>query len=1140
MLQIQRASAGSGKTYALAKKFIKLLLTTKEEGRPLRLKSEKEITAALPGIMAITFTNKATNEMKQRIVEKLSALSLASEPSLINEKFIAKTDYLADFAKELNTDYQKIGETAKHAISILLNKYSDFRISTIDAFFQEILRAFTYEANINDTYQVEIDTDYIGSAAIDSTLNDLDRKSRDAGNVTFWLHLIMSELNENNKKWNVFNKSGDRGSLYKEIRDSIKKLEDEDFKLIKPQLKAYFEEDGKKLITFYQDFRKQAEKERSEKLKEVKVLASELKKNIADKGLEKDIYKSVSDHLETIGNLKINEEFKRQFQSYLNNRDIFLKKSKYSDKEGINSLAVELYRKLNDWNLMESTPIWIRWKIYSPLLPYLGILIEVNRQMTSLLSTDNMIKLADTSFILKNIIGENDAPFIYERMGSRIRNYLIDEFQDTSRMQWDVLSPLITESEAFDNENLIIGDAKQSIYRFRNADSKLITKSVPNMFKNHKALRSLKEDNTNWRSKRNIVEFNNYFFKLLSEEITGLSKEGGEGFDYRALYENVVQYPHHRDKEGYVEIRFHGNKKDDNKEDEPDKDVTEMIGPLISDILERGYKMKDIAILVDKNYQGKKIVEALMNYNSSLEEDKKIEVISEDSLYISSAEAVKIIVNVLEKIGSYNIEDNTEKAIDSKKKEGKGKVEWNDIKSDYLYFSKQYPDIKTDEKIRRFIREPHEENVIGEMLNDMPALTLTAMVEAIVDKFLDEKLKKSQAIFISAFQDIVIDYSSRYSSDVGSFIEWWNRKGLNISITSPEGMNAVQIMTIHKSKGLEFKCVIIPYGESSMTPDPEKPEWRWVTPDKIIEGLEFPEKLPVKTNSQLCNTIHENIYKEYFDQILSDKLNAYYVAFTRAVDELYIFAKSPKKDANTLNCFLKSLCLKIKDNNEEKENLLSGELIEYDEEEEIFRIGELKRHEREKDRKEDAASNEEIIKEYFVNSERQLLHITQGDGTTAEQLADDEDEDPRSEGNLLHAVMSMIIEKKDLDRSFLFLKMKGYISRRQYKEWKPLLEKSLDKAEVKEWFDGSMRVINERAIIKKYSKNRRPDRIMISPDGGKAVVVDYKFGSSENDSKYRRQVADYMENLEKATGIKDIKGYLWYVKENKIIEVEKR
>lgn len=902
MLKIQRASAGSGKTYALAKKYIINILAYPVEQKTWKLRNEKQMEDALKHLLAITFTNKATNEMKQRIVNNLSRLSEASILPSSEKNYSLNYPYLKEIGELTAAPPNEIGLAAKIALKVILNNYSWFKISTIDSFFQEILRTFTYEANINEAYQLELDSDYINSATISDAINELDSNKEKMGNASFWLKTLISQESKRSQKWNLFNKKNTKGSIYSSISQALMQLESENYKSVKDILDEYFYDPVKKatLVKSYLKLKEKANEERDRQLKEIKLKLTRCEEIMTKTGVSSDMLKKTfSDQIEKIRNLKQEDKAAFSYSSIQNSGSVFLQKH-HIEGHPLNTEAKELYDLIDLWKQPNPDSYYKNWVVYSDLIPYLGLLVELRQFLTEVLDKNNLLQLSDTGYILKKIIGEDDAPFVFERLGNRIDTYLIDEFQDTSRMQWDILRPLITEGLSKDKESLIIGDPKQSIYRFRNADHTLITNVVPEEFPHHIPAGFSQEDNTNWRSHTKIVKFNNYFFKTLASAMMELSESKGLGYNFNDLYSNVMQFPHNQDNKGYVEISFL-NKTEEDRDDEegeetdsPGKDWFEKkalmnLGPLVSSLLLRGYRQSDIGILVNKNNQGRSVIETLIDYNNKMDpKEKKIDFISEESLLISSSPAVEILVGIIEKLSNPGLLKNK---VENGSEENKNLFyDWKDLKINYNIYSSSHPEMPAGERIINFLEGINVENSIPALLKSLPTPSLASLVEESIKTFLDENLRKREALYISSFQDILNEYLGAHLNDPATFLEWWKTRGQKLSVASPDGIDAVQIMTVHKSKGLEFPCVIIPFANESFVPSNFKEEWRWVQYNELPD-IELPPVIPVRTTSKLLGSRHENIYKKYCDQIITDNINSYYVAFTRARNELYIFTK---------------------------------------------------------------------------------------------------------------------------------------------------------------------------------------------------------------------------------------------------------
>ena len=448
MLDLQKASAGSGKTYTLARKFLEYMLVT---GNPPRLRRGKELEDALRHILAITFTNKATAEMKDRIVTRLADLA---NPVLDP----AKTTYMADFEKLTGQSADEIRAAAKDALFILLNNYSDFQVSTIDAFFQTILRTFAYEIGMNDSYDLELDSDFISRAAVDATLTDINSANPDKA-VAEWVKAMMNRsATDSTKGWNMFAKSAS-GGLYKDIVSAVSKMASEQFKKVRQELEQFYAEHPNSLDDF-----QRVDKEVMEGLRgavrAAKAAARAVQNELKN---QKNTVSYIPGRIEKTLKAKASKvPFDRPKKS--GEEAAFNAKAR---KEGL-TVSQQEFVALNDafidavkrWKEELGKPKLKLWMLYRANMRMLPLMYAAARKSADMLAEQNVIDMAETNSILRRVIGDDEAPFIYERLGSRLDHFLIDEFQDTSSMQWDNLRPLVTESMSRGNGNLIIGDAK--------------------------------------------------------------------------------------------------------------------------------------------------------------------------------------------------------------------------------------------------------------------------------------------------------------------------------------------------------------------------------------------------------------------------------------------------------------------------------------------------------------------------------------------------------------------------------------------------------------------------------------------------------------------------------------------------------
>ena len=1109
MLHLQRASAGSGKTFMLAKTFIRNFLAKKDENGKYVLR--EHIGDSHSEILAITFTNKATNEMKQRIVDKLADLAG------ITNKPAEKTDYLYDFMKEFEVDEQCIRNQAMKGMKKLLHSYSFFQISTIDSFFQTVLRTFANDIDLNDNYQIELNDTYVAQMGVDATLTTVnDEKSINNKKIIHWINKIVAEKLQKGQSWNPFNKNIDaKGGVYKELISFTKIIYKETFKVIQDELLQYFEENvdifdvinslnaqGNALVVTCRD--------------RCKDDAKEIENILASHGENSDCcYRGFSTLLKHI---IVGEDLSAISKSlsggntrkFLNNEISLFAKSHDKNNRLTNlmpklpKLAFEMIEKAEEWVKVAKLN-----SINISKLHYLGILKEILGNIKEFREENNLILLSDTNQFLQKIIGEEDAPFIYERIGTFINHYLIDEFQDTSQLQWNNLRPLLLESISKDYDSLIIGDVKQSIYRFRNAEPDLIDREVPNDKALNVSLHGMTPaENMNWRSAKEIVEFNNIFFKKI---VAFLDETMPSCRPLAKMYDNVEQEIHYKEKSGYVEINI------------SEENAYDKIGELITNILSRGYKQKDIVLLIDKNKDAEDLIAALFEYNKNLlSPDQKINFISEETLCISESYGVKIIISILHSIAKNNSSDINSKEV----------IDLVDFTRIYHYHMAKDSNLEPIEAIEMILNKKCEELPISKMLSSMHTVALPAIVEAVAKEFIPEEILIKEACYIAAFQDMIIDYCEKFPTDVPSFLNWWDNTGSKMSLSSPEGTDAVSIMTIHKSKGLEFNCVILPTCEWGFKPNSFFNETLWVKPvvanySKDINTTLMPPYIPIDATTKLIGTPYEKIYKDYLDTIKVDMLNKTYVAFTRAKKELYIFSsvktieekEENVKQADNMGYYINKV---VKDG-----GIYSKYEFDQENHQITIKYGEptiLDNNDDCKDKKNKIGR----ITGYKINTTLDLLKFKSDKDDSI--FDEEEDPDPRSEGNVLHLIMSNVVVSSDLHKSVLEAMVKGLINPVQAQQYEQKLLMMIEKTEMKQWFDPSLKVINERPILSNgKSINYRPDRIVIMPDN-KIAVIDYKFGVLKLE-RYSNQIRNYvnlLNNVDEYRGY-TIEGYICYI-----------
>ncbi len=1159
MLTIQRASAGSGKTFTLARQFIWFFITVRPEGEARRLRTDAELEDSLSHILAVTFTNKATNEMQMRIVDSLNSLASYRPGDKVHK-------YMEHFASALKVGYSQIARVCGRALRVLLANYSDFNVSTIDSFFQLVLRTFAYETDISDSYRVELESDFLSRMAINTMLDEIDSGECREESV-YWVRRLIES--DKSGKWNIFQKKevapGYGTNPYTELLRAINRLDNEDFRAVRDVVEDYFRTgpDFKEVFeTLHTAYDGELERLLSELGESAAALDRAIPDDLREMGAGSDLGRLARFGKNCMALAADNPLVYTSTKKMPELDEVFFAKNavakyfkKYPEAYGsiypLASEASERYRKLIDY---ASSGSYRHWMLYRKNIPFLGLMRAVEEKRRGILDESNSVELGETSSILSRIIGDSDTPFIYERLGTYLNHFLIDEFQDTSRMQWHNLRPLLSESLSRGNDNLIIGDAKQSIYRFRNADPSLITKTVPAQFSAELDPDVDSESkNTNWRSSLRVVQFNNSFFRYLADGIDGYRAAGDSTprLDFKTLYSNVVQKPNNEKESGYVKVTVPdaGNKA------EYGEVVSKKVPAVIEDALARGYRMRDIAVLVRTHNEGEAVIAAIMAHNNDV--GRKIDFVSEDSLKLISSEGVRILEAALRSVAS-----GARPEINKEKKEGvrENVGNWADMECAFRFFALDHAEMPLAEQVRLFISEGSNFDALGSVLAEMQTLALPALVEALAGSgLMPSEVRRRDAVFISAFQDIVLEYCEERPTDIASFLTWWERKRQSASIASPKDTDAVRIITIHKAKGLEYPCVIVPFVTSDLSDTLPKraSEWRWVEPQLEMPAyagkLRLPPYMPVAVDESLADTVNSHLLTEYYDMLRMDELNATYVAFTRAVDELHIFAfKGSEKEEARIARFLLRFAEEWSGDPKAGLSLLPSDLIRMNDD--SFEIGEplVKVKDKDKEEKKEGGKDEKeedgkkekhiIIADYPAHHTPDYMKYREENLASLPAYSDAEemdgveeepeelDLDPRSEGNIKHALLERICVVGDLEGALRHLTIDGTLLPDMVDEIRESLSEKLSDPEAVRWFGEDVRVITERPLLHRGATLRRPDRIVVFPDGH-AEVVDYKFGKVRKDRRYSRQMHRYVELL-KSTGLfTKVRGYLWYVNE---------
>ena len=1098
MILINKASAGSGKTYTLVKEYLIMLLGKKTEGGNYIL--DKHPNDNHRYILAITFTNKATEEMKSRIVETLDVL--ASNPD--------ESPYITDLTTMLGASKDDISKSAGIAERQMLEDYTNFNVCTIDTFFQKILRTFAYEVNLSSNYGVELNDEYVVELGVNNLKTRLhDESGKKNKSLSHWLWMFVQDSIKNGSSWDVFYKPKSKKTVDNSLYNFAKVLTNE---VVKKNSKQLFDflADPKNI----QAFNVALNSGITNLISEVKECVDEIFKMLEGPGI------------------KANKNFTNFLDALNNSANPFLIKDldkKVGKKIADQSFVNKNSASVNDiaicdclTQILDNNTVYASYKKILDLTYQLGLLGDINASMQDFTNENNTILLSGTNDIVKRIIDGCETPFIYERIGMYLHNFLLDEFQDTSRMQWENLLPLVRNGLANGHDSLIIGDVKQSIYRFRNSDPQLLHSQLKVDFSND-SIKYNEGRSINWRSARNIVHWNNAFFRFLSMAL-----------NMDEFYADVEQEvsPKNEKLPGHVVVarREIPDKKKDtdgsndceikNDDNSNDNDlnfkewaIEKMIVDLQS-LLARGFKQKDIAVLSNTNREGQLAISRIMKWNIE-NPDKQMKVVSEESLLVISSPAVRIVVNILKMLDrceAHN-EDGREMPMVLRRFEAN--------RSEGMDTSEAFEDaiVSKDEDIADYIDRLYETS---------KSACLDSVVEQIIKSQLSKQMTEENTPYLLAFLDSVVDFMSRYGSNIHHFLKWWDKVGPGLSISSPDNIDAIRVITIHKSKGLQFPCVLIPMFDWNF--DQSSIEWIETAgfKDKLPKGVAIPPIVPVKRDNK--STLFDNEFNEIARSNIMDSLNKTYVACTRAQYELIIYTENNKELGLQLSQFLET-CRNNAD--------IAPTPTENCDPDVVYELGKpMLRSDIPALNSDDNAlpDNVEsrIMPPYSVVSDVDRWKLTSPDiiidvrGTT------------RWVGEMLHKVMERVRTPKNLKKAFGRALHRGMITEEEHDEYLALLSKRLADPRVADWFANDNRLMLERSVTIGGNGQKRPDRVVMKPNG-EIIIVDYKFGdrSDDNDTKYKRQVAGYKRAVCDALGCRPdcVSGYVWYIHSGDILAV---
>ncbi|SOS48662.1 DNA helicase UvrD [Tenacibaculum dicentrarchi] len=1033
--QVYNASAGSGKTFTLVKEYLKVLLNSNDVFR-------------FQKILAITFTNKAAGEMKERVLENLEEFSQGKE-----------NDLFQIIIKEISIDKEKIKERSKKILDAILQNYSAFSITTIDSFTHRVIKSFAYDLGLPLNFEVEMDAISLLNEAVDVLISKIGTDT----DLTKLLIDFSLEKTDDDTSWDIsvelneFSRillNEDDNKHFRELAD--KKLSD--FTNLKSklskaqyQIKLRFSEIGKQGLRIIEGTQLDA----------------------------KDFYRSMlPNHFlalsENFTKAKFFEESKLRERIEENN---FYSKSKSNDiKSAIEGILPELLTLYMESEKLYQQFLMNRLALKS-VIP-LAVLNYINVELTNIKEENNIRLNAEFNQLISDNIKDQPAPFIYERIGERFMHYFIDEMQDTSVLQWENIIPLIDNSLAQEDSNLLlVGDGKQAIYRWRGGKAEQfisLGSSTDNPFHIEKEIKTLE---TNFRSYTEVIDFNNQFFNHTANFF--------ENQNYKKLFIEGNKQLTTAKKGGLVSLSFLD--KEEDKEDEQLKYPKKILETI--EKASKSFSLNEICVLVRKKKDGI----AVANYLS----ENGINIISSETLLLDNSASVKFIVYVLQIIQH----PNDKEAL-----------------LEVLYFLHYHLKLEIaknlfiSEMIQKPIDVVFEELKIYEVffeLSNFHQLPFYEKVEEIIRCF---KLIDSSDAYVQFFLDIILE-QQRKGTSIQEFLEFWEEKKANLSIVAPESGNAVQIMTIHKSKGLEFPVVIFPY---------DLEIYRQIKPKIWFDDLPtyfegFNELLvPYTKELKLINETGLEIHNQQRSALELDNFNLLYVALTRAVEQLHIITEyridTKAKKENT--------------------NYYSGIFINYLKEKNYWNDGQLDYSFGESKR---ASVQKEIfslaeVQEEFISTPWQAHNIHML--ASASKLWNTEQGKAIEFGNLIHEMMSKIMTQQDISRVIHQYEQQGVIDRKQSVAIEKDINKIVTHPELEEYYAKNAVVYNEREIVDVDNQILIPDRLVLS-ENNEVTILDYKTGKPSK--SYHQQLLKY-ERVLKSINYKVSKKLLIYINEEILVE----
>lgn len=1073
VLKIYRSSAGAGKTHTLVSEYLRMALDHPE---------------GFAQILAVTFTNQATQEMKQRILVYLHSLAQGT-PNSVTEALL----------QDKGWDRLFLQDRAQAVLSNILHQYARFSVSTIDSFFQKIIRGFAQELGLQSGFRIELDQTYV----LDTIIDDLVAAAGQDQQLRQWLVAFAEDKLLSGKPWN----------FKRELAALGQELFTESFGVHEAQL-VQATSDQATLRWFLQELYQHITHFENT----LQGLGQQALKTIQQAGLAVDDFAygkaGVAGYL---AGLATKHKWAPPQRALAALQHVEAWYSRASDKQACITQVVksalqpclqEVVHFYDTHHRTYHTALEVRHFIYA-----FDIVTQLLDRLNDYRAVHNIMLVSDASLFLRKIITENDTPFIYEKIGAFYKHFLIDEFQDISGFQWHNFRPLIENSLHEGHSSMVVGDVKQSIYRWRGGDWRLLLTQLEKDVGRTTAVAL----DQNWRSKQHIIDFNNSLFTAvaaalvqhLTDELTMLEDPAlrkdlmAQVQQLGAAYQEVgQQLPPQRvqaDK-GYVNVTF----LEDVAGDEVPQSWREMAKArlilLIEELQQDGVALKDIALLVRSNADGRDLFRTLLTHQHSPQAQPgcRYDIISSESLYLGHNPWVNLLINALKCV----VQEEAPLA---------------QAELRYLYQVHVLQEAPTtlhdcfqaEEKAASL-----PEEFVSQRLQ-LLQLPLYELIEALIVIF---KLHQAAAIpFLQAFQDVVLAFSAKEVTDICGFLNWWEERGCRHTLPRVAEQDAMTLMTIHQAKGLQFKVVIIPFCAWDLDHNVRRPPTLWCSTD-LAPFAAFPV-LPVRYTHHLKDTVYVRAYYEERMQVYLDHLNLLYVAFTRPEDRLYVFAQRPPK------VVLKTTSDLMYQTFSQTQEVATAPRVWdrcWDATAGMLEIGSTQ----------PLAASEDLpdivtnLQQYRTGKwtqkhvENYLYRFEAEESWTAQT----------NYGRLVHRLLAQLTSVDALPLVLASLQEAEGIGQEAVAQLEQQLAALLYHPQVKSWFHADWEVKNEAAILMPSGQVLRPDRVLLQ--SGKAVVIDFKTGNQH--VHHTRQVQAYAALLS-AMGYAQVEGYLLYLETGKVV-----